>query len=173
MNYLVSAFIALFLLISQSNAATIISQADYNGHTYYLISEEKWEDANDAAIELYGVLAIVEDDAENTWIYNTFGDSGNRTMWTGLSDHANEEDFKYMDWTGISVYQPSYRNFEPYYNNNNGQDYTAIGNSGLWDVFSGLRGNYGIVEVGYAMVPEPSRAILILIGMMIIFFRRK
>jgi 2-keto-3-deoxy-6-phosphogluconate aldolase len=50
-----------------------------NGHTYYLLSNSTWADAESAAIGLGGHLATIRSLAENNWIWNRWGT--NRDLW--------------------------------------------------------------------------------------------
>lgn len=55
-----------------------------NGHTYYLLANSDWTDAENAAIGLGGHLATIRSLAENNWIWNRWGT--NRDLWIGLYD---------------------------------------------------------------------------------------
>ena len=59
-----------------------------NGHTYYLLTQSNWTDAEAAARQLGGHLATVRSQAENDWIFDTFGAWGGnrRHLWIGLTD---------------------------------------------------------------------------------------
>jgi len=56
-----------------------------NGHLYYLLSPSTWVEAEAAAVALGGHLATVRSEAENAWLYATFGASSNH-LWIGLYD---------------------------------------------------------------------------------------
>ena len=43
-----------------------------NNNTYHLLTASSWEDAASYARSLDGFLATVDDDAENTWLFETF-----------------------------------------------------------------------------------------------------
>ena len=55
-----------------------------NGHSYYLLSNIDWTDAETAAVGLGGHLATIRSLAENNWIWNRWGT--NRELWIGLHD---------------------------------------------------------------------------------------
>ena len=55
-----------------------------NGHTYYLLSNSDWTNAENAAVALGGHLVTVRNLAENNWILNRWGTI--RSIWIGLYD---------------------------------------------------------------------------------------
>lgn len=59
-----------------------------NGRGYFLLSESSWTDAEAAAVQLGGHLATLRSQAEQDWIYSTFGNRGGvaRNLWIGLHD---------------------------------------------------------------------------------------
>ncbi|MEC9204619.1 MAG: LamG-like jellyroll fold domain-containing protein, partial [Candidatus Thermoplasmatota archaeon] len=72
-----------------------------NNHTYHLLSASSWTEAAQAARGLEGFLVTVDDEAENTWLHETWGNDGNvtRHLWTGLNDAAEEGVFRWHDGT--------------------------------------------------------------------------
>ena len=50
---------------------------------------------------LGGFLVTVDDSEEDQWLFDTFavGNDTTRHLWIGLSDHQNEEDFRWHDGT--------------------------------------------------------------------------
>jgi len=66
-----------------------------NGHTYYLLEQSAWTDAEAEAIGLGGHLATIGDLNENAWVFGTFGNFGgvSRCLWIGLTDQAQEGTF--------------------------------------------------------------------------------
>src|SRR5690348_8348260 len=64
-------------------AGPIINHA--NGHSYYLISQNTWSNAEAQAVQLGGHLATVRNADEDRWIYSTFGGFGG-ALWIGLTD---------------------------------------------------------------------------------------
>lgn len=79
-----------------------------NGHQYYLLTQDTWTESEKAAEALGGTLAIINDAAENQWVFETFGaiDLEIRTLWIGLSDifgtgeftWVTEEPVEYTNW---------------------------------------------------------------------------
>lgn len=69
-----------------------------NGHTYHILEESTWTDAQTAAIGLGGNLVTIDDQAENDWVFQTFGNWAGqpRDLWLGLNDIANEGTFEWV-----------------------------------------------------------------------------
>ena len=72
-----------------------------NNNTYHLLTASSWEDAASYARSLDGFLVSVDDEDENTWLFDTFAgwDNQSRHLWTGLSDHADEGHYRWHDGT--------------------------------------------------------------------------
>lgn len=91
-----------------------------------LLRPTNWQRAEKIAEQLGGHLATIRNQAEEDWIFNTFGDYGGcrRSLWIGLNDvdkrfhfsWANGESASYTDW---APYEPN--NAGP-----RGEDYVAI-----------------------------------------------
>lgn len=66
-----------------------------NGHDYYILVESSWQDAQDFAVTLGGSLVTINDEAEQQWVFGTFGSYENRyrSLWLGLNDEENEGEF--------------------------------------------------------------------------------
>jgi len=84
-----------------------------NGHIYYLLAEDSWQNSEAQAVALGGHLATVNDQDEQAWIFTTFNAYGgvNRSLWIGLSDAAQEGDFQWvtgeaLDYTHWLPLQP-------------------------------------------------------------------
>ena len=56
-----------------------------NGHTYYLLAEDTWQNSEARAQVLGGHLVTINDAAEQNWVFSTFGSYGgvNRSLWLG------------------------------------------------------------------------------------------
>ncbi len=156
--------------LGSAQAAALISSPiinPANGHSYYLISAAtpgasiSWTEAESFASILgdgTGHLVTINDQAENDWVFSTFGHKG--LLWTGLNDAANEGDFV---WASGEV--APYRNWgssEPNDLNGN-EDYVHIWNSdfGTWNDLEDSAASvtwaraYGVAEV-VAPVPAPA-----------------
>ena len=66
------------------------------GHQYCLIPYPlPWHYAQDFARKVGGNLVIIEDEAENEWIANTFG--SNTEFWIGLTDEHDEGKWRWVN----------------------------------------------------------------------------
>jgi hypothetical protein len=134
-------------------AGPIVNPA--NGHLYFLLPEDTWTNSEAMAESLGGTLAIIDKQAENDWIYGTFGKFGGllRNLWIGCSDAAVEG-----TWVWVSGQPLTYSNWaavsgEP---NNSGGDENcgqifppgdAAGRASFWnDISCNVQIN-GVVEV--------------------------
>jgi hypothetical protein len=72
-----------------------------NNNTYHLLVASSWEDAASYALSLGGFLVTVDDASENKWIVDTFStwDNQSRHLWIGLSDDAQEGQYRWHDGT--------------------------------------------------------------------------
>lgn len=128
-----------------------------NGHTYYLLDNSDWTNAEATAVEMGGHLATVNDLAENNWIWDRWGT--NRSLWIGLHDpvtgdggatqHANN----FIWSSGDTSTFRNWRSGEP-----NGDQYTyvlakEIGLGGVWNDAANLTkpagepSFFGVVEI--------------------------
>lgn len=166
---------ALLILTNNVNAdINIIDSATYNGHTYYLLSQSNWADAENYAQTIGGHLATVESGDENTFLYDSFGSLvlqnsslDKVSLWIGLNDVANEGTFVWS--SGSSA---TYRNWltgqpESTWDD---EDYVGIlvqnyGISSMWhDIVYDTRLNdvtFGVAEV----VPLPGAVLLGSLGL--------
>lgn len=95
-------------LLGQTVAGPIINPS--NGHEYYLVGPAYWTDAQARATVLGGSLAAINDEAENRWVLETFGNYGgiSRTLMIGLTDEGQEGQWRwtngdpvtYQNWAG-------------------------------------------------------------------------
>ncbi len=128
----------------------------YNGKEYRLTSSAKtWEDAQAEAIAAGGNLVILNDAAEQAWVWDTFGRTQNRTLWLGITDKFQEG-----QWRWISGEPSSYTHWLPgqpddYQGN---QDYGAIGSTdGRWD---DQTNSGGAIFNGSAWVAAPAFGVI-------------
>ncbi|TWT77872.1 Lectin C-type domain protein [Posidoniimonas polymericola] len=162
---LIAAAIACVLFADISAAAVldgpIINPA--NGHSYYLLEPASWTESQAEAELLGGNLVTIDDQEENDWVLITFGGvPGQKYLWLGLNDFAQEGTFEWADSTPIG-----YTNWFPGEPNNQGGDENAVlfpwNAGGTWNDVnrSGGIGSAtvcGVVEVG---IPEPATALLL------------
>jgi hypothetical protein len=70
-----------------------------NGHLYYLLTEDTWQNSEAEAIALGGHLTTINDQAEQDWVFSTFGSYGgtNFSLWIGLRKASGENDFQWAN----------------------------------------------------------------------------
>ena len=101
--------LALFLPMFTENAASeevsdieVIFTAvnPENNNTYHLLSEASWSESAQVARGLDGYLVTINDEQENQWLMDTFGnyDGQSRHLWTGLSDSQEEGSVQMARW---------------------------------------------------------------------------
>ena len=127
-----------------------------NNNTYHLLTASSWEDAASYARSLNGFLVTVDDEQENTWLFDTFAswDNQSRHLWTGLSDATNEGAYRWHDGTPFL-----YRNWGEAQPSEGGDEHfvhiasTNMGNidPGTWNDLENdpqYFPVYGVVEIG-------------------------
>jgi len=96
-----------------------------NHHSYLLLDAATWKDSEAEAVVHGGHLATIRNQAEEDWIFKTFGSYGGNQhlLWIGLSDTAKKFHFSWS--SGEST---SYTGWAPGEPNNvgNGEDFVAI-----------------------------------------------
>lgn len=150
-----------------------------NGHSYYLLEQSTWTDAEAEAVTLGGHLTTINDATENEWVYNTFGTFGGvqRNLWIGLYEQTLD------DFVWVSSEQVTYLNWGPGEPNNGRtgtEAYTHIitpwrldGYAGRWNdldnngfndpdypLWFDLSPVNGVVEIA-TTIPEPSTLLLL------------
>lgn len=70
----------------------------YNGHSYYIYSDvaNTWEEAKEYCESLGGYLAVINDEAENTALYNYMTSCGYQSAYFGYSDSETEGVWKWV-----------------------------------------------------------------------------
>jgi hypothetical protein len=144
------------LSLNQTASQPFVNPA--NHHTYILLRPANWEASESLAEKLGGHLATVRNQAEEDWIFKTFGRYGGerRLLWIGLTDVPARFHFSWAD--GESASYTGWARFEPDNAGPRGEDYVAINYPGnlqenKWKVWNTRRGNPsglpmdGVVEI--------------------------
>ena len=178
-RFAIAACVALSAMPSLAGtiAGPIVNPA--NGNSYFLLEAAPWTESQAEARRLGGNLVTINDEAENDWVFDTFGSIGgvDRDLWIGLTDEASEGDFIW-----ISGETSTYRNWGEGQPSDGGvtgfEDFayitvipfTPIGPfpaqvPRFWnDVNDGRVGPgpaFGVVEI---VIPEPTSSALVAIG---------
>src|SRR6266705_7101353 len=94
-------------------------------HVYLFLDAATWKASEAEAVKLGGHLATIRNQAEEDWVFKTFGNYGGNQhlLWIGLSDTAKKFHFSWS--SGESA---SYTRWAPGEPNNvgNGEDFVAI-----------------------------------------------
>lgn len=159
-----------------------------NGHTYFLLNQSSWLDAESQAIGLGGHLVTINDSMENAWVLATFGGtiSLSRNLWIGLTDAAVNGTYIWADGSSTSFlnWAPGEPNDASQYPSES-QDYVHMWHlafyqhPGTWNDGPNSMGElitpyaiaqpHGVVEV----VPESSTIVLIMFGGGLLLWRKK
>jgi hypothetical protein len=162
--------VAAWGLVQSSSQAlpTVMSSAvdPGNGNLYYLLTPSNWTDAENEAVLLGGTLATVQNEAEDTWIWNQWGSVAD--LWIGLYDPTTGDGSGAQhaaDFIWASGSTSTFRNWRPGEpSNTGGAEYwtyihkTSLGVGDTWndvaneEAIPGEGNAQGVVEV----VPEPS-----------------
>ena len=131
-----------------------------NGHLYYLLSDNAtWTASEAEAQQLGGHLVTITDQAEQDWVFTTFGSYGgiNRSLWIGLNDAPSEGHFVWA--SGEPVTYTHWRAGQPDNGNGGIEHYAHMYNAdgdppGSWNdlpnsnPYPGFAPINGVVEVG-------------------------
>ena len=124
-NKILFAWLLLVAAVAQARPLCPPIINPINHHSYLLLDTATWKDSEAEAVALGGHLATIRNQAEEDWIFHTFGSySGKqRLLWIGLSDTAKKFHFSWSN--GES---PSYTRWAPGEPNNagRGEDFVAI-----------------------------------------------
>jgi hypothetical protein len=119
-----------------------------NGHLYYLLKPSSWSTSEAEARSLGGHLVTINDQAEQDWVWRTFGDNGRRFLWIGLADRETEGEFVWSSGEPLA-----FTNWTPGEPNDaaGGEDFIEMdaARGGLWNDLSdwGQGFQHGVVEV--------------------------
>ena len=188
--------LALGLFSTETASAAVLDTLHYNGHTYYLISQNTWEGAAAEALSLGGYLATINDQGEQDFLWNSWKNSlgAGEGLFIGLerSGHHGQNIFVWMNgepvnftyWAsnaygpepndGWGRYEENYVNMDSRFNPAGG--WNDVPNQGAdW------LGDRGIVEVnnpgdpgsGEISTPEVSTLVLLGSGLAGLVIRRR
>lgn len=106
-----AAFLSFLATTGPMKAAIPIAGPIVNpttGHRYYLLSPDTAPLSQLAAVKLGGSLVTINDEFEQVWVFDTFGNFGGvtRNLWIGLLDEAQEGNFVWSDGS-----KATYRNW--------------------------------------------------------------
>ncbi len=169
--------------VGTANSA-VIDWLTYNGHKYFLISENTWTGAAAEAISLGGYLATINNDAEHDHLWQAWKNSlgAGEGLWIGLSDRVSEGVFVWMNGEPVTFTYWATSTHEP--NNgvgllHNGKPYTEdyvnmdsrFSSAGMWNDLPNEGADWmnerGIVEVnkpGVIEINTPEVSTLVLLG---------
>ncbi len=118
-----------------------------NGHTYYVLPQGTWQNAENQAIAMGGHLVTVNDPAEQDWIISAFfiaAGAANESIWIGLKDDATEGDWRWVN--GEPVNFTNWGSGEP--NDNGGEDFVHMNQAAVgWNDLNGEAELFAVVEV--------------------------
>jgi hypothetical protein len=153
--------------------AAVIHTASFNGHTYYLLDNKTWLNQEAEAVTLGGHIVTINDAAENTWVWDTFG-ALNTGLFIGLNDAALEGNFVWS--SGEAVTYLPWRAGEP--NGLTTENFGELGQDYKWNDVGPNHTWRAVVEVVPAgsELPEPATSAMFLAGLGLMGFmtrRRK
>jgi hypothetical protein len=140
----------LFFIAAVNSHAGIIAGPitnPANWHEYYLLTPDSWSASETEAETLGGTLAVIQNDAEQEWVFSKFGDYNgtNRSLWIGL--HRNSPGGPFVAVTDVKINYFNWNDGEP--NNADGnENYVQVYTSGKWnDNSDGANPVCGVAEV--------------------------
>lgn len=128
-----------------------------NGHTYCLLTQNTWSNAQAEAVALGGHLATIRNAEEQQWIFETFGAQGG-ALWIGLTDQEQEGTFKWI--SGEPVDYTHWEEAQPDNGTGGVEHYAHIwppGNRspGKWNDYLNADNVFGIPFYGVAEISAP------------------
>src|SRR3989454_194238 len=168
--------IALGLFGTQTASAAVLDTLHYNGHTYYLISENTYEGAADQALALGGYLATINDQGEQDFLWNSWKNSlgTGEGLWIGLEKSHHGTIFVWMNGEPVTFtyWAPGEPNngFGRYYEGYVAMD-QRFSSTGMWNDLPNDGTDWitdrGIVEAnnpGSTEISTPEVSTLVLLG---------
>ena len=181
MRFLACVATATILSASSTSFAGILAGPvvnPTNGHTYYLLTENTWTASQAEAVTLGGDLATINDQDENSWVFETFSNFGgtNRALWIGLTDSQSEGTFAWVSgdpsgfrmWSGI---QPDNGSPGTQAENYVHMLWPSHETPGSWNDFQNLSTVNAFPLNGVVEIPEPG-AVTLLCALGVLLLRR-
>jgi hypothetical protein len=156
---------------STASASIIAGPVQWNGHDYYLLSQNNWTASEAQAVTMGGHLVTINDAAENQFVVQTFSDYGGieRELWIGLTDQnfpgpfvwSSGEPVTYTNWNpgepddflGLEYWTLIHRPSHEYASQWNDFKNTSADDTGV--------PFFGVVEV----VPEPTTCWILVVAL--------
>jgi hypothetical protein len=124
-----------------------------NGHLYKLVGPGTWQDCENLAMAMGAHLVTINNNAEQQWLVNTFGNS--ERYYIGYTDAGQEG-----TWRWVSGETADYTNWAPGEPNNygGGENYSAMNwdSQGRWNDLSGSDSYRGIIEYSGDWITNPA-----------------
>ena len=188
--------LALGLFSTETASAAVLDTLHYNGHTYYLISQNTWEGAAAEALSLGGYLATINDQGEQDFLWNSWKNSlgAGEGLWIGLerSGHHGQNIFVWMNGEPVNFTYWAANSYGPEPNDGWGryeEDYVNMDSrftpAGAWNDVPNEGADWltdrGIVELdnpgnpggGEVSTPEVSTLVLLGSGLAGLVLRRR
>src|SRR5437867_1214649 len=168
-RFVASMLVALGVFATQTASAAVLDTLHYNGHTYYLISQNTHDGAAAEALSLGGYLATINDQGEQDFLWNSWKNSlgAGEGLWIGLERSHHGTIFVWMNGEPVNFWYWANNQFGlPEPNNGFGQyeeDFVNMDSrfspSGGWNDVpnqgADWLGDRGIVEVNGIVDPDP------------------
>lgn len=130
-----------------------------NNRRYVAVNATTWTAAEAFAVQLGGHLASIDDQAENDWVHQTFGNllGTDRRLWIGFTDQAAEGTWAWSDGTPATF--ANWNAGEP--NNSGNTEHYAemLGSNGRWNDLNNAGASYAhlaVIELGPSTPPCPA-----------------